>query len=197
MYRTSLLMAVLFFSLSMIPLGAQDEPLAEWLEGYRRALREADLEGRALDSVEDLHKTGRPQDANADTWRLRIHGHGVGLQETLVGYTELLAMTHQKRKALLVCPGVFEDYAEWEGVPLTALLRLAGVESDFDSVLIRGLDGYEAAFSRLEVEEYLILLATRVNGRVLPRDHGFPVRIVAENLLGGRWVKWVSELVVE
>ena len=44
-----------------------------------------------------------------------------------------------------LAPGVFVDYASWEGVPLSALLAKA-----------------------------------KANGQVLPPEHGYPVRLVAE-----------------
>jgi sulfoxide reductase catalytic subunit YedY len=190
-------LAGLLLGLVAPALAAQDEPYSDWLEGYRRHLLEAELEGRPLDAVEQLHLTGRAQEVDVATWRLLIRPGAQEAGAVTFGYEDLLSMPHRSLKALLLCPGVFEDYAEWEGVALQEVLQRAGVGRDYRSILVTGLDGYETSFSRQEVEEHLMLLATGVNGRVLPPEHGYPVRIVAEYLLGGRWIKWVSEIVVQ
>ena len=31
----------------------------------------------------------------------------------------------------------------------------------------------------------------------LCQNHGYPVRLVAEDFYGGRWVKWITEISVE
>jgi DMSO/TMAO reductase YedYZ molybdopterin-dependent catalytic subunit len=46
------------------------------------------------------------------------------------------------------------------------------------------------------VEAHLVMVATRGNGVPLPRAHGYPARVVAEDLFGGRWVKYLREIFV-
>jgi len=41
-----------------------------------------------------------------------------------------------------------------------------------------------------------VLLAYKMNGRWLTPDHGFPVRIIIPGFIGGRMVKWLSEITV-
>ncbi|KAI9501593.1 hypothetical protein GGI25_004015 [Coemansia spiralis] len=43
----------------------------------------------------------------------------------------------------------------------------------------------------------MVLVATEMNGRRLPRDHGFPARIVAPGIIGARWVKWLKYIRVQ
>ena len=40
------------------------------------------------------------------------------------------------------------------------------------------------------------LLATRMNGQRLPRDHGFPARVLLPGVVGARNVKWVERIVL-
>ena len=39
-----------------------------------------------------------------------------------------------------------------------------------------------------------ILLAYRMNDVVMPPERGFPFQVVAEDLLGYKWAKWVTEI---
>jgi sulfoxide reductase catalytic subunit YedY len=102
-----------------------------------------------------------------------------------------------KKEVTLVCPGFFTDYAEWEGVPLSDILDQARIQKDYKRVTIHGLDGYRNSISAKEIDTHLIFLALKVNGVVLPKEHGYPVRIVAEDLTGGTWVKWVNRIEVQ
>ena len=41
-----------------------------------------------------------------------------------------------------------------------------------------------------------VLLAYEMNGARLPRDHGFPVRVVVPGVVGARNVKWLNRIVI-
>ena len=150
-----------------------------------------------LGSVGDLHHTGTPQVvADLSAWRLELKGGALGSPLSLT-YAELAAMPMVKKKVLLICPGFFADYVEWEGVPVSALLENAKARSNYVDVVFSSWDGYTERLKREEVESHLLFLALRVNGETLPAAHGFPVRLVAEDIYGSRWVKWVTEMRVD
>lgn len=153
-----------------------------------------------LDPVYGLNVTGTPpEEVNLDTWRLEVRGAKVKNPLSL-SYEELLRMPMVKKRVLLICPGFFADYAEWEGVPLEVIFKEAGVEEEYRRVRFVGLDRYEALFTAEELggeKIGLLFLAVRVNGETLPLEHGFPVRLVAEDFYGGRWVKWIREIVID
>jgi len=148
-----------------------------------------------LDSIENLHTTGRPPQVDINAWHLEVKGAKVKNPVSL-SYEELSQMEMVKKKVILICPGFFVDYAEWEGVPLSAILEKVGVEADYGNIVFYGLDGYSSKFSWEETQNNLLFLALKVNGETLPREHGLPVRLVAEDILGGRWAKWISSIEV-
>ena len=157
--------------------------------------KNVDPSGLPLTSVASLHSTGTPQDVDLASWRLTVSGPGAKTPLSL-SYEDLGRMRKVKKPVILICIETFYDYLEWEGVPVSALLETAGV-SDYKEVSFTSVDGYSGVFSRQEVETHLIMVATKANGVPLPRAHGFPARVVAEDIYGSRWVKYLKEIRIE
>jgi sulfane dehydrogenase subunit SoxC len=95
--------------------------------------------------------------------------------------------------------------AEWTGTSLAALLREAGLADDAREVVFTGLDrgvegGEEQLYERsLELADALrddVLLAYACNGRPLPAQHGFPLRLLVPGWYGMTSVKWLRRITV-
>jgi sulfoxide reductase catalytic subunit YedY len=74
------------------------------------------------------------------------------------------------------------------------LLERAELDSGVTYVTFSGPDGTHEKTERFPLEDILsdkVFLAYRVNDSVLPKKHGFPLRVVAEGYYGGDWVKYV------
>jgi len=94
--------------------------------------------------------------------------------------------------------------AQWEGPRLLDVLRAAGVSSKeledledqgVNHVCFRALDSVSASITaeRATRRSADVILALKMNGDTLPRDHGFPVRAVVPGVVGVRNVKWVDQ----
>src|SRR5882672_1584523 len=93
--------------------------------------------------------------------------------------------------------------AEWTGVPLRALLERAGLAADACEILLEGADrgtpkevplppdpiSYAWSLHRTKALRSEVLIAYQMNGRDLPRDHGFPVRAIVPGHYGMASVK--------
>ncbi|KAJ9472843.1 putative sulfite oxidase [Diplonema papillatum] len=99
--------------------------------------------------------------------------------------------------------------ATWTGVRLADVLRKVGVTDDgarkkgWKHVVFEGHDGgpdgkYGASISydRATDAEADVILAWEMNGTELPKDHGFPLRVVVPGLVGARSVKWLNSIEV-
>ncbi|HTE64587.1 MAG TPA: sulfite oxidase, partial [Solirubrobacteraceae bacterium] len=96
--------------------------------------------------------------------------------------------------------------AQWRGVPLREVLERAGISPRAVDVMPQGLDptvvagGADQGHVRrpLPVEKALddALLAYEMNGRPLPPDHGFPVRLVVPGWVGVASIKWLGQIEV-
>ncbi len=146
-----------------------------------------------LDEFDTMGPTDRVVDLAA--WRLEI----AGLVRRPAGFTyaELAVLPTIEREVLLICPGVFANHGHWKGFSIAALLRQAHVDPTADRVTIESTSGKTSHFAMEDVLSDRVFFATHVNGTTLPRKHGFPLRVVAEDHYGGEWVKYVSKLTVE
>ncbi|KAK2030720.1 oxidoreductase molybdopterin binding domain-containing protein [Colletotrichum zoysiae] len=94
--------------------------------------------------------------------------------------------------------------AEWEGVLLRDVLAdAAGCEMSVASlppsvrhVHLVGLEAYAASIPATKALDPLgdVLLAFRMNGAPLPRDHGYPLRAVVPGNVAARSVKWLRRI---
>lgn len=158
------------------------------------------------------------------TWRLLVSGDGV-LGERAYSLQDLQAFTSQTYERAVECTGngrrLFEaqqgehrpgtqwglgaiGVARWTGVPLTTLLRHAGLRPEAVQVMPVGLDasyvedGVDWGHVRrpLPIAKALddVLVAWEMNGEPLPPDHGYPVRLVVPGWVGIASIKWLGEL---
>lgn len=95
--------------------------------------------------------------------------------------------------------------AEWSGVALNDLLKRSGIDLDTTEkkhLLFEGIDkGPEGAVYGASIPIDLaralkdeIIVAYEMNGTEIPRDHGYPVRVIIPGVLGARQVKWLRKI---
>ena len=119
------------------------------------------------------------------------------------------AATTKKASGLPWVSGAMGN-AEWSGVRLSDVLKLAGVKPGAKHVWFDGLDEVIEKTETISfggsipLEKALAdtaaapgaLLATHMNGRVLLPEHGFPLRSVVPGFIGARSVKWLGKIIV-
>jgi DMSO/TMAO reductase YedYZ molybdopterin-dependent catalytic subunit len=134
-----------------------------------------------------------------DDWTLTIDGD-VDREVTLT-FDDILAMDLIERDITLTCVsnsvgGKYAGGARWLGVRLTDLLDLAGVGSEADQIFATDVDGMTISTPlALATDGRDAMLAVGMNGEVLPREHGFPARVVIPGLYGFiSATKWVTRL---
>jgi DMSO/TMAO reductase YedYZ molybdopterin-dependent catalytic subunit len=199
-HSVSRALAALVLVLALAPLlaaqGAREGVVGETDATAPETVYTFSVEGRSVDRIDELGINASPIDVDPASWHLVVAGPAAR-REVKLSYDELSAMPRVNRVSLLICPGFFEDVAEWGGVPIEDLLALADASSSWKEIVVTSVDGYPARFSREEVATHVIFVALTVNGQTLPREHGFPARLVAEGILGGRWVKWIASIEVQ
>jgi sulfoxide reductase catalytic subunit YedY len=149
-----------------------------------------------LTPVEEFETMGLDDHAvDLKKWQLEISGL-VQLPVKLK-FAQITDIPFVEKDVLLICPGFFAYHARWKGVSVAKLLDMAQVSPDVTHVAFSGPMGSYEKTERFPIEDIRtgkIFLAYNVNGRVLPRIHGFPLRVVAEDYYGGDWVKYVYKI---
>jgi DMSO/TMAO reductase YedYZ molybdopterin-dependent catalytic subunit len=98
--------------------------------------------------------------------------------------------------------------AEWTGVPLSVLLRRAGMMTAAVDVVLEGADRgepktepkppggtpYIRSISVAKARQPEVLIAYSMNGKDLPASHGSPVRAVVPGYYGMSSVKWLTRI---
>ena len=96
--------------------------------------------------------------------------------------------------------------AEWTGVSLSDVLRIAGIQPEARHVAFSGLDDIEKEGRRFQfggsipIDKALhpeVLLAFEINGQALPPAHGYPLRLIVPGFIGARSVKWLSRITLQ
>ncbi len=132
---------------------------------------------------------------NLKNWRLEVTGR---VKKPLsLTYAQVLAKPAMEKVVLQICPGFFANHGRWKGISIGRLLGEAGMEKGVTQVSFSGPENeYEKveAFPLKDVLSDKVFLAYSVNGKTLPKKHGFPLRVVAEDLFGFRWVKYVFKV---
>jgi DMSO/TMAO reductase YedYZ molybdopterin-dependent catalytic subunit len=149
----------------------------------------------SLDPATGLHVTGTATVVDLATYRLKIDGK-VAHPLTL-SYDDLRRLPKVTAAPDLVCPGVFIDRATWSGAPLKTILDQAGVQPGAQEISMKAADGYSVQLNLREALAPENFLAYELAGQPLPVLHGFPVRAVLPGQTGNRWVKWLTEIVVQ
>jgi len=134
-------------------------------------------------------------DITAADWSLSITG--AVESDVTIGYTELREMEARNEFSTIRCVGDTLngdkiDNALWTGVPLSRLAERAGPQSDCDCVLLKSEDGYEVEFPLEAFNRGTAVYG--MNGKVLPRGHGYPVRAVVPGHWGEVSTKWLTEI---
>ena len=132
-------------------------------------------------------------------WTLTIDG----MVDTPLSFTyeELIEQSTTVETVTIACVsnevgGDLVGNAEWQGIPLSAILEQAGVNAQATQIFSHSVDGFTAGMpTEVALDGRTALIATAMNGSPLPTRHGFPARLIVSGLYGYvSATKWLSRL---
>ncbi|MBA2954893.1 molybdopterin-dependent oxidoreductase [Nocardioides sp. MAH-18] len=135
-----------------------------------------------------------------DGWTLTIDGDVE--RSVTYSFDDLLAMPLIERDITLTCVsndvgGRYVGGARWLGVPLGDLLSAAGIAGTrADQILSTDVDGMTISTPlSVATDGRDAMIAVGMNGASLPREHGFPARMVVPGLYGFvSACKWITRM---
>ena len=134
------------------------------------------------------------------SWRLNVKGmvdHPVTLS-----YADLAELPLIEQYVTISCVsnevgGTLVGNAKWTGVKLRDVLAMAGVQAGASQLVGRSIDGWTAGMPTAWVMDPARepMIALKMNDEPLPRNHGFPARLIVPGLYGYvSATKWLAEL---
>jgi DMSO/TMAO reductase YedYZ molybdopterin-dependent catalytic subunit len=85
--------------------------------------------------------------------------------------------------------------AEWTGARLADVITLAGgLQPGVMAIAAIGADEFSSSLPAEAATDPDVILAYEMNGQILPREHGFPVRLIIPGRYGLKNAKWVVRL---
>ena len=148
---------------------------------------------------------------DAADWRLDLHGYFD--RPRAFSLSELKQLGRVQLEAFLECAGNgrtrFDPLppgtpwqndaignAVWEGLPLAAILTLAGVRDETVDIVVQGADFPEMrrGLPLSVARDPAVMLVWGMNGAPLPVAHGGPVRLIVPGWAGIASTKWVASI---
>lgn len=94
--------------------------------------------------------------------------------------------------------------ARWKGCSFREVLKAAGVDIDaaedagYRFLTFYGIEDYHVSvpLSKGFDKHGDVILAWQMNGEELPRDHGYPLRVIVPGFVGARSVKWLDRIIL-
>ncbi len=143
-----------------------------------------------------------------DAWALRVGSRVAAPSD--IRLRDLETHVGANKRVLIECSGNADQTnyglmstADWEGIPLEAVLDRIRPAAGTSRVLVSGIDddtrawrtsvaGASWIFTREQLQQ--AILAVRMNGAPLTRDHGFPARLIVPGWYGCSCIKWVDRI---
>ncbi|MEJ2479117.1 MAG: molybdopterin-dependent oxidoreductase [Acidihalobacter sp.] len=130
------------------------------------------------------------------SFRLRIEGLVDHPLELTLAQLEALDQVRERRTFTCVT-GWSVPNVLWTGVRPQTLLELAGAHAGATHLIFHSGDGvYVDQLSMEQAHRPGVLLAHRLDDAPLPREGGYPLRLVVPPMYGYKSVKWVNRIVV-
>lgn len=132
-------------------------------------------------------------------WQLTVDG--MVENKLAYSYADLRELAVEESDITLTCVsnevgGRYLGAARWLGVPLRRILDEAGISPDADQLMSTDVEGFKIGTPMAALlDGRNAIIALGMNGKVLPREHGFPARLVVPGLYGFvSATKWVAKL---
>jgi len=135
------------------------------------------------------------QKVDIKTWRLKIEG--LVEKPLSLSFDQIKGLPKKIQAKNFICvEGWGLDDQKWEGVRLKEVFSKVKISPKAKFVTFHATGGlYKDSLSISEALEPETMLAYKVNGKDLPPDNGFPLRLIVPRMYAYKGTKWVERIV--
>jgi DMSO/TMAO reductase YedYZ molybdopterin-dependent catalytic subunit len=194
------------------------EGAARWLGSFLHPLalrmlsmieQPAETMAGPLTPTDRYFRRDRHRHPRIDPERFMLRVTGVARESTF-SLADLQGLPQEQRVLVMECAGNGNHLmgsagllgqALWSGPSLATVIEACGGVGEATHFAFHGLDpiapvrrGYHYGLSWAELTKARALLALEMNGEVLPRPRGFPVRLVVPGIYSMSHVKWLGHI---
>jgi len=132
------------------------------------------------------------QHVDIHTYTLKISG--LVKNPVSLSYSDVLALPPYEKLIILHCVEGWDATVLWKGALIKDIIGKASAESKANTVIFHSVDGYTTSLPLQYIIDKNIILAYSSNRITLPAELGYPFIVVAEDKLGYKWARWVTEI---
>lgn len=153
-----------------------------------------EYQGKRLDPFDRAYDNSirGPQTIDIENYRLEVTG--MVEDDLSMTYDEILSLPHVEKVITLHCVEGWDETLLFEGVRFHDIFEAAKPKDGVKTVVFYAADGYSSSLPYDFVVDNDLMLAFKINDRVLDETRGFPFQVVAESKYGYKWVKWVTKI---
>jgi len=84
--------------------------------------------------------------------------------------------------------------SNWTGLRLRDLLEDLGIQRSAQELMVEAADGFFESVTMMDMMDPRTLLVYGMNGKTLPTNHGYPLRVYIPNRYGMKQPKWITKI---
>ena len=172
--------------------GMRDEP--KTTVSPLAAVQVTQYQGQMLGSIDNFRENSIKGPQVVDSAKYRLSITGLVASPKRLAYEEVLARPRYSKVVTIYCVEGWSVKCLWEGVRVKDLLNEAGIGPLANTVIFHGYDGYTTSLPLDYIVDKDIMIAYKINGLILPAERGYPFALVAEDKLGYKWIRWLTEI---
>lgn len=150
--------------------------------------------GQRLEPLRVEHY-GRVPSRTEDRWTVTVSGATASGEATTLSLEEIHALPTMTLEADLHCVSRWSALdLQWSGAAARSVLALAPPADEVSHVLVVAEYGYSATLRLSDIMGSRTVFAWGMRGGEMPREHGYPLRLVVPHLYSFKSVKWVRAI---
>lgn len=148
--------------------------------------------GQVITKAFPVLDLGVKPDFDAKTWKLKVYGL---VKEREFTYGDILKMPSTSLSADFSCVTHWTKLdVKWKGILFKDIVKLVKPNDNWGFLIQESSDGYTTNVPREDLEQKNVLLAYELEGKPIPQEHGWPLRLIIPHLYAWKGAKFLKAL---